>query len=75
MVPFSTRKDGERGRAVRLSPMKPWTITSREPVRNKLEVFRANRQPIEAGGTASIIMLATPKWMGLFSFTRAIYRK
>src|SRR5258708_27660588 len=51
---------------------KPWTITSMETVRINLRYSERTARPSRrrCGGN---IFLATPKWMGLFSFARTIY--
>src|SRR5437899_9874207 len=54
------------------SPGKLWTITSMEKVRinSRCSERAARSSRRRYGGN---MLLATPKWMGLFSFARTIY--
>jgi hypothetical protein len=69
-IVFFYAQDGEACGAP--SAGKPWTITSRETARinSRCSERTARTSSRRYGGN---ILLAIPKWMGLFSFTRTIY--
>src|SRR5438105_12966662 len=51
---------------------KPWTITSRETVRTSSRCSERTASPSRRRYGENIL-LATPNWTALFSFTRTIY--